>query len=112
MRPGLGGLRLAPTCSIAQALSPRPLNKAHRTNPRKKKGATSPESAEWSPAAVGALGMCFRVFAKEFVVVLPEAPGFLSSVLLEDPYGGLERAARALLKDVEEMSGEKLKAFM
>ena len=42
----------------------------------------------------------------EFLVMLPEALGFLSA-LLEDPDGGVERAARALLKDVEEMSEEK-----
>ena len=62
-------------------------------------------------AAVETLGLCFRVVGDEFLVMLPEALGFLSE-LLEDPDGGVERAARALLRDVEEMSGEKLEAFM
>ena len=39
----------------------------------------------------------------------PGALGFLSE-LLEDPDGGVERAARALLRSVEEISGEKPEA--
>jgi U3 small nucleolar RNA-associated protein 10 len=62
-------------------------------------------------AAVETLGLCFRVVGDGFLVILPEALGFLSE-LLEDPDGGAECAARALLKDVEEMSGEKPEAFM
>ena len=49
--------------------------------------------------AVGALGSCFRLVGDEFLVMIFEALNFLSE-LLEDPHGRLERAARALLKDV------------
>ena len=62
-------------------------------------------------AAVGTLGLGFRVVGDEFLVMLFEALGILSE-LLEDPDSGVGRAARALLRDVEEMSGEKLEAFM
>ena len=55
-------------------------------------------------AAMGTLGLCFRVVGGEFLVMLPEALGFLSE-LLEDPHGGLERAAWVLLKDVVKMRG-------
>ena len=43
-------------------------------------------------AAVETLGPCFRVVGGEFLVMLPEALGFLSE-LLEDPEGGLERVS-------------------
>ena len=62
-------------------------------------------------AAVEAQGLCFRVVGDELLVMLPEALGFFSE-LLEDPEGRLERAAWAIFKDLEEISGGKLGVFM